>query len=73
MGQSRITAKVREIETIWLTVAEVTRYLGFASVDTQREWRDSGRLPYYLIGRVILYKKAEVDKFIEQHRIGINN
>ncbi len=69
MGRSRTIGKVKEIEALWLTVAEVKRYLGFAGVDTQREWRDSGRLPYYLVGRVILYKKADIDRFVERHRI----
>jgi len=73
MARIRTIGKTKDVEALWLTVAEVSRYLGFAGVDTQREWRDSGKLPYYLIGRVILYKKSEVDKFVEKHRIGIKS
>lgn len=69
MGRSRTIGKVKEIEPLWLTIAEVKRYLGFANADTQREWRDSGKLPYHLVGRVILYKKTDIDRFVEQHRI----
>lgn len=66
---ARATAKVKEVESPYLTVAETQKYLGFAGDDTQREWRDSGLLPYYMIGRQILYRKVDVDKFVEKHRI----
>ena len=73
MGQSKTMVRVKEVEVLWLTIKELQRYLGFANIDTQREWRDSGKLPYYLLGRTILYKKTDVDKFMEQHRIAIKN
>lgn len=65
----RVIAMVKEIEPTYLTVAGVQRYLGFGNVDTQREWRDKGRLPFYIVGRQILYRKADIDKFVERHRI----
>ncbi len=67
---ARTFAKVKEIEVVYLTVSETKKYLGFASVDTQRKWRESGMLPYFLIGRQILYKKSDVDRLVERHRIG---
>lgn len=66
---TRTMAKVMEVERVYLTVAETQRYLGFAGVDTQREWRDSGQIPYYMVGRIICYRKADIDKFMERHRI----
>ena len=56
------------IEKIWLTIPQLTEYLGFANRATQQEWRESGALPYYKIGKNIVYKKTEVDEFVERHK-----
>lgn len=53
---------------MWLSVKEVTDYLGFGNRATQQEWRDSGMLPYYRIGKQILYKKNDIDDFVEKHK-----
>ena len=57
-----------KIDKIWLSVKEVTDYLGFGNRATQQEWRDSGQLPYYRIGKQILYKKNDIDDFVEKHK-----
>ena len=56
------------IEKIWLTIPQLTEYLGFANRATQQEWRDAGLLPYYRIGKNIVYKKSEIDEFVERHK-----
>lgn len=56
------------VEKIWLTIPQLTEYLGFANRATQQEWRESGALPYYKIGKNIVYKKTEVDEFVERHK-----
>ena len=56
------------LEKIWITIPQLTEYLGFANRATQQEWRESGALPYYRIGKNIVYKKSDVDEFIEKHR-----
>lgn len=56
------------VEKIWLTIPQLTEYLGFANRATQQEWRESGELPYYRIGKNIVYKKSEVDEFVEKHK-----
>ena len=56
------------IDKIWLSVKEVTTYLGFGNRATQQEWRDSGQLPFYRIGKQILYKKNDIDDFVEKHK-----
>jgi excisionase family DNA binding protein len=56
------------VEKIWLTIPQLTEYLGFANRATQQEWRESGALPYYRIGKNIVYKKSEVDEFVEKHK-----
>lgn len=57
------------LEKRWLTVHEAERYIGFGSRDKQQEWRDSGMLPYYLIGRQIVYDKSDLDRFIQKHKV----
>ena len=56
------------LEKIWLNSGQLTEYLGFGNRATQQEWRDAGLLPYYRIGKNIVYKKSEVDEFIEKHK-----
>lgn len=64
MKNSRI-----KIDKIWLSVKEIADYLGIGnSRTTQQEWRDSGELPYYRIGKQILYKKTDIDDFVEKHK-----
>lgn len=57
------------IEKQWLTIGELAQYLGFGNYDVQQEWRDTAQLPYYQVGKKILYKKADVDRFVERHRM----
>ena len=68
MGKQKVIAKVT-CERLYLTIAALTEYLGFGSEDKQKEWRDNGDLPFYQVGRQILYRKDDVDAFIERHRI----
>ncbi len=65
---ARTLAKVKEIERIYMTVADVETYLGFGNADTQREWRKQG-LRHCVLKRVVLYRKDDIDRFIERHRI----
>lgn len=59
------------LEKIWLSSQQLTEYLGFGNRATQQEWRDSGLLPYYKVGKNIVYKKSDVDDFIEKHRVEV--
>lgn len=69
-GRVERKAKVSNVmvEKRWLTVEELEEYLGFGNMDTQREWRDSGLLPYYRLGRVIVYDKNDIDDFVKKHK-----
>lgn len=57
------------LEKIWLNSSQLTEYIGFGNRATQQEWRDSGLLPYYRIGKNIVYKKSDVDDFMEKHKV----
>lgn len=69
-GRVERKAKVSNVmvEKRWLTVEELEVYLGFGNMATQRDWRDSGLLPYYRLGRVIVYDKNEIDDFVKKHK-----
>lgn len=68
MVKDKAIAKVT-CERLYLTIEMLTEYLGFGNGDTQKEWRDNGELPFYQLGRKILYRKDDVDAFVEKHRI----
>ena len=35
---------------------------------TASEWRNSGKLAYYKIGRLIMYKRSDIETFLQTHR-----
>jgi excisionase family DNA binding protein len=55
-------------QTILLTRREAAAYLGVAE-QTLAVWKCTGRrsLPFVKIGRVIRYRKADLDAFILEH------
>ena len=69
MPRPKVIYSTVKLEKRWLTVAEAERYLGFGNRDTQQEWRDSGQLPYSLVGRMIIYDVADLDRFINKHKV----
>ncbi|WP_159523767.1 helix-turn-helix domain-containing protein [Sunxiuqinia indica] len=52
----------------WLNEKEAIVYLGMGNANTFQHWRNTG-LQYYQPGRKILYKRADLDKWIEQHQV----
>jgi excisionase family DNA binding protein len=55
--------KVVSVEKIWLTVAEVSSYLGMT------EWfvRDlKKKIPWYKIGNTLFFKKSDIDRLMEK-------
>lgn len=66
----RTIANVKDIEPLYLTVAGLQKYLGVGTRNTQQVWRENRLLPFYMVAGKILYKKSDVDRFVERHRIG---
>ncbi len=52
----------------WLNLKEAILYLGFGSKNTFQMWRERGEISYYKPGNTILYKRSDLDKFIERHK-----
>ena len=55
----------------WLSGDEVCYLLGI-SKRTLQSYRDRRMIPYYQIGRKILYKMFDVEDLLEQHHIRAN-
>lgn len=54
----------------WLNLQEAIAYLGFGSKGLFQEWRETGKLPYYKVGKMIVYKRKDIDDFIQTHKQG---
>jgi hypothetical protein len=53
-----------------MSVADLQRYLGgIGSRNVQQRWREKRELPFYSVAGKILYRKSDIDKFVEKHRI----
>lgn len=46
---------------------EVSQYLNIKR-STLYSWTESGRIPYYRLGRMIRFKKDDIDSWMEGHR-----
>lgn len=63
----RKVANVVDIERVWMTTKDVEQYLGMGRTFVD-DLRKSGKLGFYLIGRTVFVKKAELDALIESGR-----
>ncbi len=61
----------------WLNMSQAIAYLGFGSKNTFQNWREEGVksngrpifLPYHKIGKIIFYKRTDLDKFAEHFKV----
>lgn len=58
----------RSVERIWFTQNEAAAYLG-VSPRTISRLRESGRLCFYRLERLVLLKKSDIDNLVEQGRV----
>ena len=53
----------------WMSEEEATIYLSIGNPNMFKEWRDHHGLPFYIPnGKKILYKRTDLDAFIERTR-----
>jgi len=52
----------------WLTIEDVIRILN-VSRRTLQSYRDKRLIPYYQVGRKILFKNTDIDDFLERHHV----
>ena len=53
-----------EIEDRWLSVEEISKYLGVSN-DTVYRWIDKHRMPAHRMGRLWKFKKNEIDQWVK--------
>ena len=53
-----------EIEDRWLSVEEISKYLGVSN-DTVYRWIDKHRMPAHRMGRLWKFKKDEIDELVK--------
>ena len=53
-----------ELEDRWLSVDEISKYLGVSS-DTVYRWIDKHDMPAHRVGRLWKFKKEHVDTWVE--------
>jgi hypothetical protein len=74
MGRGKTILQVKEVEPAYLTVSGLTKYLGgVCSRDVQQRLRETKQIPFYVVANKILYRKSDIDKFVERHRITLRN
>jgi excisionase family DNA binding protein len=57
------------MEPGYMTLPEVAKYLG-TSEDTLRGWVRKKRMPYHKPGKTLLFRKADVDAWMNRYRHG---
>ena len=58
-----------EMEDRWLSVAEISKYLGVSS-DTVDRWISERNMPGHKIGRLWKFRKEEVDEWVKSGGAG---
>ncbi len=56
------------MESGYLTVNEASRYLGI-KISTLYAMVERKEIPHYRVGRLIKFKKADLDAFMEEYRL----
>ena len=49
---------------------DLVEFIGI-SLSTQAKWRMEGKLLYIKIGRIVLYDRLEIEKWLENHKMGL--
>lgn len=60
--------RVEAVDKIWLSQKEVAKYIGM-SQSYVAELRRKGLLRHSMIGNASFFKKDDVDKLLERHRV----
>ena len=58
---------VEDISPEYFSIQGISRYLGFKT-STVYAMVEENKVPHYRIGRLIRFKKSEIDTWMEQHR-----
>lgn len=67
-----VAIRTMNFQSDFLKPAEAGKYLGDLKESTLAAWRSSGRneLPYFKIGGKVRYRKSDLDRWLNSHRVG---
>lgn len=51
-----------------ISIEELAAYLGI-KISTLYAWVHSRRIPYYKVGRLVKFRKSEIDEWLEQRKV----
>ena len=57
-----------QLQTEWLTIADLKSIMDIA-VDTQAKYRSDKLIPFYKIGKRIMYKASEINEWLLTHKV----
>ncbi len=57
-----------QLQTEWLTIAGLKEVADIAT-DTQAKYRSQKSIPFYKIGKRILYKASEIHEWLLSHKV----
>ena len=67
--QRRMAEAIKEmVKKEWLTPEELQEEYGI-SIHAQNRMRMERRIPYSKIGKFVRYKRSEIEKWLEDHKI----
>ena len=57
-----------KLQSEWLTIQDLNDVMNI-NTDTQAKYRSAGTIPFYKIGKRIMYKASEIDAWLNQHKV----
>jgi len=52
----------------WLTIKQLNSEIEI-NTDTQAKYRSAGTIPFYKVGKRILYRKSEINEWLLSHKV----
>ena len=66
MNNQPITKEI--LQTEWLTIAELKDIIDIAT-DTQAKYRSDKSIPFYKVGKRIMYRASEINEWLLTHKV----
>ncbi len=66
-NQTTITTK-EKLQSEWLTISDLQDVADIAT-DTQAKYRSERTIPFYKVGKRILYKASEIHEWLLSHKV----
>lgn len=61
-----------KIEELWINTAAAAQYLG-VTTRTIANYRERGQIPFAQVGRIIRYRREDLNRFLMEHYVKPQN